>query len=76
MKLKPWIHSALHIGCVALLLLQGHRIWQLRREAVEQCAREISAKKRLRITEVALGSTWGELIEACEHPHDACAPIK
>jgi hypothetical protein len=47
MKLKPWIHSALHIGCVALLLLQGHRIWQLRREVVEQCVREMSAKERL-----------------------------
>jgi hypothetical protein len=31
MKLKPWIHSALHIGCVALLLLQGHRIRQMQR---------------------------------------------
>jgi hypothetical protein len=41
MKLKPWIHSALHIGCVALLLLQGHYIWQLRREVVEESAREI-----------------------------------
>ncbi len=31
MKLKPWIHSALHIGCVALLLLQGHRIQQIQK---------------------------------------------
>jgi hypothetical protein len=29
MKLKPWIQSMLHIGCVALLLLQGHRIQKL-----------------------------------------------
>jgi hypothetical protein len=33
MKLKPWIHSALHIGCVALLLLQGHRIQQIQKAA-------------------------------------------
>jgi hypothetical protein len=26
MRLTSWIHSALHIGCVALLLLQGYRI--------------------------------------------------
>jgi hypothetical protein len=31
MKLKPWIHSALHIGCVALLLLQAHRIQQIQK---------------------------------------------
>ena len=23
MKLETWIHTALHIGCVALLVLQG-----------------------------------------------------
>lgn len=26
MKLKMWIHTVLQIGCVALLLWQGHRI--------------------------------------------------
>jgi hypothetical protein len=30
MKTKTWIHLLLHVGCVALLLLQGHRIQQLR----------------------------------------------
>jgi hypothetical protein len=30
MKAKAWIHLLLHVGCVALLLLQGHRIQQLR----------------------------------------------
>jgi hypothetical protein len=29
MKLKPWIQSMLHIGWLALLLLQGHRIQKL-----------------------------------------------
>ena len=40
MKLKPWIHSALHIGCVALLLFQAHRIQQLRHMAVDDHAYE------------------------------------
>jgi hypothetical protein len=72
MKLKPWIHSALHIGCVALLLLQGHYIWQLRGEVVEECAREISARERLRDTRLALGSMQVQLLEACEHPERRC----
>jgi hypothetical protein len=29
MKCETWIHTALHIGCAALLVLQGHRILQL-----------------------------------------------
>jgi hypothetical protein len=40
MKLKPWIHSALHLGCVVLLLLQGHRIHQMRKVAVERITME------------------------------------
>jgi hypothetical protein len=32
MKRKTWIHTALHIGCVALLVLQGHRILQLQKD--------------------------------------------
>jgi hypothetical protein len=72
MKLKPWIHSALHIGCVALLLLQGHYIWQLRREVVEESAREMSARERLRDTRLALGSVQLQLLEACQHPNTGC----
>jgi hypothetical protein len=35
MKLETWIHTALHIGCVALLVLQGHRILQLQTNWME-----------------------------------------
>jgi hypothetical protein len=69
MKLKPWIHSALHIGCVAMLLLQGHYIWQLRTEVVEESAHEMSARERLRDTQFALGSMRLRLLEACQHPN-------
>jgi hypothetical protein len=36
MKLKLWIHSVLHIGCVTLLLLQGHRIQQVQKFEAER----------------------------------------
>ena len=35
MKLESWIHTTLHIGCVALLVLQGHRILQLQTNWME-----------------------------------------
>jgi hypothetical protein len=35
MKWETWIHTALHIGCVALLVLQGHRILQLQTNWME-----------------------------------------
>jgi hypothetical protein len=76
MKLKSWVHSTLHIGCVALLLWQGHRIQQLRAVVVQECAREMSAKELLRIYQVALDSMEGQVIEACEPPHAACVPIR
>jgi hypothetical protein len=34
MKPKTWLHLLLHLGCVALLLLQGHRIQQLRQSEI------------------------------------------
>jgi hypothetical protein len=40
MNLKPWIHSALHIGCVALLVLQGHRIQKLQMTVAEYGLRD------------------------------------
>jgi hypothetical protein len=47
MKLQPWIHSWLHIGCVALLLIQGHRNELLRRAFIEQCERESDLKSQI-----------------------------
>jgi hypothetical protein len=47
MKLKPWVHSALHIGCVALLLLQGHRIQKLQMTAAGYKLQMTSARCRL-----------------------------
>jgi hypothetical protein len=37
---RTWIHIVLYLGCVALLLLQGHRIQQLQQIVVEDHARE------------------------------------
>ena len=57
MKWETWIHTALHIGCVALLVLQGHRILQLQTNWMEDrgylrelVVREASsaAKERMR----------------------------
>jgi hypothetical protein len=31
-KRKTWIHTVLHLGCVALLVLQGYRILQLQND--------------------------------------------
>jgi hypothetical protein len=61
MKLKPWIHSALHIGCVALLLLQAHRIQRLRHMAVDDHAHE---EFRLQSTIGFAGETAAQL-ETC-----------
>lgn len=72
MNLKQWIHSALHIGCVTLLLLQGHRIWQLREEVVELCRQEMGARERLSDARLALTSVSLQLYEACSHPHTGC----
>jgi hypothetical protein len=44
MKLKPWIHSALHIGCVALLLLQAHRIQQIQKLIGERLEAEATQR--------------------------------
>ena len=57
MKLKPWIHSTLHIGCVALLLLQGYRIQRLKAGVVEQCRQETKVTERLFATEQMLRGT-------------------
>jgi hypothetical protein len=35
MKLKPIAHTVLHVGCIVLLLLQGHRIFELQRQERE-----------------------------------------
>jgi hypothetical protein len=56
MKLESWIHTAVHIGCVALLVLQGHRILQLQTNWMDRgylrelVVREASsaAKERMR----------------------------
>jgi hypothetical protein len=45
MKLKPWIQSALHIGCVALLLLQAHRIQQVQKFDAER--RKVEADQQI-----------------------------
>jgi hypothetical protein len=37
---RTWIHIVLYLGCVALLLLQGHRIQHLQQVVVEDHARE------------------------------------
>jgi hypothetical protein len=55
MKLKPWIHSVLHVGCVALLLLQGHRIQQLRTDNLANLARERKAREILWLVSHRLG---------------------
>jgi hypothetical protein len=47
MKLKWLIHTILHIGCVALLLLEGHRIQQLRRVVAEGQARDEEGKRAI-----------------------------
>jgi hypothetical protein len=72
MKLKPWIHSALHIGCVALLLWQGHHIQQLRKEAVEKSAHEMSVNQRLLDTQLALTSVQLWLNQICSHSVADC----
>jgi hypothetical protein len=72
MKLKPWIHSALHIGCVVLLLLQGHRIWQLRGEVVDLCRQEMGTRERLSDYRLALTSVELRLDEVCRQPHTDC----
>jgi|HubBroStandDraft_2_1064218.scaffolds.fasta_scaffold1544961_1 hypothetical protein len=33
MKRTSWIHTLLHLGCVALLLVQGYRIRQIQKVA-------------------------------------------
>jgi hypothetical protein len=32
MNLRAWAHTALHVGCIALVLLQGHRIFELQQQ--------------------------------------------
>ena len=44
MKLEPWIHSALHIGCVAVLLLQAHRIQQIQKLIGERLEAEATQR--------------------------------
>jgi|HubBroStandDraft_4_1064222.scaffolds.fasta_scaffold1021214_1 hypothetical protein len=33
MKRKTWIHTLLHLGCIAVLLVQGYRIQQAQKTA-------------------------------------------
>jgi hypothetical protein len=40
MTMKTRFHLFLHVGCVTLLLVQGHRIQQFRTEKVESITRE------------------------------------
>jgi hypothetical protein len=72
MKLKAWLHSILHVGCLALLLWQGRHVQQLKTGMAEQSVREIRTKERLRTTELALASMGMQAIEACEHPERHC----
>jgi len=45
MRLRSLIHTALHVGCVALLLVQGYRIQQLRQLVADDQQRADSARK-------------------------------
>ena len=73
MKRKSWAHSVLHIGCVLLLLLQGNRIRELRKEAKERSSRETSATERLFDTQLALTSVQLRLEQVCSNPKMGCA---
>src|SRR5580700_1146142 len=45
--MKTRFHLFLHVGCVALLLVQGHRIQQLRNQQTANLARETMVREIL-----------------------------
>jgi hypothetical protein len=70
MKCETWIQTVLHIGCAALLVLQGHRILQLqtnwmedREDLREQVVREASSAAQERMRE----ADWIEALNSCGH---------
>jgi hypothetical protein len=58
MNLKWLAHTMLHIGCVVLLLLQAHRIQQLRNFATED---RLLAEKTLESVRFFAGETRARL---------------
>jgi hypothetical protein len=69
MTLKTWFHLFLHVGCVALLLVQGHRIQQLGREKLDVLTSKTSYEAQLReFLDVALLETNPKVakISECE----------
>jgi hypothetical protein len=54
MNRKTWIHIVLYIGCMTLLLLQGYRIKEMRREQEQQNASETIARQMLDAIQKAL----------------------
>jgi hypothetical protein len=58
MTTKRWIHLVLHVGCVALLLLQGHRIQQLRNQQAEHLASETRVREILWLISHRPGPPW------------------
>lgn len=45
MRLKSWLYTVLHAGCLALLLLQGSRIQKLRETIVADRALQMEWRK-------------------------------
>jgi|HubBroStandDraft_2_1064218.scaffolds.fasta_scaffold173595_1 hypothetical protein len=69
--MKTRFHLFLHAGCVALLLVQGHRIQQLGREKLDVITRKTSYDAQLReLLDVALVNTNPRVakISECEAP--------
>jgi hypothetical protein len=58
MKRKTWIHTLLHLGCVALLLLQAHRIRQIQKVAT---ADHTGMEQKLEGVRCFLGETKARL---------------
>jgi hypothetical protein len=58
MKLKGWMHTLLHAGCIALLLLQGYRIQSLRKSAAAEYTQK---EQQLQARDFFAGETQARL---------------